>query len=80
MQHNEKLVDFELEKHELESLIWKKISIQLEKRLESARKKNDSKLSEQDTARLRGRIAELKYLLSLGKEKPTVKPQDFPAP
>ena len=41
-------------------------------RIEKHRIKNDGQLNTEDTARLRGRIAELKELLTLGKPSPAL--------
>lgn len=51
---------------ERQSAVWVKVSEELKSRLTSARLKNDGELNEIDTARLRGRIFELKSLLALG--------------
>ncbi len=50
------------------SALWKKLRDHLEKRLDAHRKENDGNLDERKTARLRGRIAEAKYLLSLDQD------------
>lgn len=42
---------------------WLRIREQLEERLEALRRKNDHALSEIETSRIRGRIAEIKSLL-----------------
>ena len=55
-----------LNEADFRSETWQKIKAQLEQRLESCRKRNDSNaLSVIDTAHLRGRITELKYLIDL---------------
>lgn len=45
-----------------------KLQRHFDKRLEDCRKQNEAALSEVDTARIRGRILEIKYLLSLFAE------------
>lgn len=54
-------------KADFQSDTWKRLIQHLEIRLERFRKKNDSNLSESETTKLRGRIAELKFLLDLDK-------------
>lgn len=49
---------------------WRKLKAHLETRLATLRASNDNSLDERKTAKLRGRIAEVKYLLSLGEDKP----------
>jgi hypothetical protein len=50
---------------ERESPLWKRLRAHYEKRLTSLRSQNDDPSSEHDTARRRGRIHEVKTLLSL---------------
>ena len=52
----------ETEKH---SSTWIKISKELERRLDVYRKKNDNDMTDSETFRLRGQIAEIKSLLKL---------------
>lgn len=59
---------FVLTIEEKRSAFWRKLEDYCEDRLEVLRKENDADRSEIETARLRGRIAELKSLISLGKE------------
>ena len=47
---------------------WKRIKEHLNERLQGHRVKNDQNLSADETARYRGRIAELKYLLDLDNQ------------
>lgn len=49
------------------SATWASIEDYLNERLKSLREKNDTELSEQQTARIRGQIAEVKSLLLLPK-------------
>lgn len=51
---------------ERRSALWAKLSDHFEYRLSEMRKQNDSDKSDTDTANLRGRIAELKLIISLG--------------
>lgn len=54
-----------LEPHELESAVAKKLAAHYEQKLETCRKQNDGNLDTESTVRLRGRIAEIKALLSI---------------
>jgi len=49
---------------------WRALESMATNKLESLRKKNDGQLDELATAHLRGRIAELKDLLTLAKPAP----------
>lgn len=64
----ERKLPFVLTIEERRSVLWRKLEEHCANRLEIVRKDNDADRSETDTARLRGRIAELKYLISLGNE------------
>lgn len=57
---------FELTKQERESSVWKKLEAHYKGRLELRRTQNDGDKSAEETAKLRGRIAEIKELLGLG--------------
>jgi len=46
---------------------WKALVIRYESRLEDLRRKNDGDLNEIQTAKLRGRINEIRELLALAK-------------
>jgi len=48
---------------------WKKVEAHIESRIASLRTKNDTNLDAVETAKLRGRIAELKRLASLGEDR-----------
>lgn len=50
------------------SPLWAKVSKHLEARLHSLRCQNDGDKNTEETAKLRGRIAEIKALLDHGKE------------
>lgn len=58
------------------STAWEEIRGILEERLERHRQKNDAEDTPEKTARLRGRIAEIKDILALGEEP---KPKEFGA-
>lgn len=64
---------FELAGHERTSPVWLRLSKHMEARLSELRAMNDAHLPAERTADIRGRIAMLKELLSLGDEprKPT---------
>ena len=59
-----------LTEHELASPLWEKLNKHWEDRLAQLRLENEKNLSEIDTARLRGKIAEVKLAQSLGSLKP----------
>lgn len=56
---------------ETHGALWQKLKDHLEDRLAEHRRKNDGDLDATQTARLRGRIAELKVLLDLATPEPT---------
>ena len=55
-----------LTQHELQDPVWLKLKAHLEDRLFDLRKQNDADLTQDQTVKLRGRIAEVKKILSLG--------------
>lgn len=55
---------------DLLSPTWRAIRERAELRLDELRRKNDAELDEMQTAKLRGRIAELKELLALDRPAP----------
>jgi hypothetical protein len=57
-----------LTKNEIVSPTWQRLKGHAEQRLADLRMQNDGALSELETARLRGRIAELKSILALEQE------------
>lgn len=59
---------FKLSLEDRESLVWKRLMTHFGERLEVLRTQNDGDKSEAETAKLRGRIAELKAILALNKE------------
>lgn len=69
---------FKLTAAERHSALWKKISDHLNERLDTHRKNNDgSNLTHEQTSKLRGRIAEVKYLLGIGEpEEPAIVPDN----
>lgn len=62
--HYEEIV---LHPHEVQSPIWQKLVTHANRRLAVLRGRNDGDLDERKTAKLRGRIAELKVFLALGE-------------
>lgn len=60
---------------ELHSSLWVKLTEHYEARLQLLRSKNDNVLPAEETARLRGRIAEVRAILALPQDK-TVTPED----
>lgn len=65
-----------LARHDIETALWRKLESYLEQRMETLRQTNDGDLDPMQTARLRGRIAELKSMLALSKDEPTVAAED----
>ncbi len=59
----------ELNDRDLQSELWLKLQPFLQARLAMLRRKNDTDLSPEQTAALRGRIAELKNLLAAGESR-----------
>lgn len=57
---------------EMETPVWHKIRVELEQRLETLRKENDGSLSHDETQKIRGRIAEVKTILSWATTPPVV--------
>lgn len=53
---------------ERRSPLWRKLAEHYESRLESLRNQNDGDRTDVDTAKLRGRISEVKLMLSLGHD------------
>ena len=53
-----------LDHQERNGAAWQKLRAHIEQRLEVYRRRNDGPLSEVERAKIRGRIAELKLLLS----------------
>lgn len=63
---------FELTQAERESHLWKKLMKHFEQRIANMRAQNDSDLDERTTARVRGRIAEVRDLMNLDKPRPDI--------
>lgn len=61
-----------LTKQERDDPLWVKLRAEMEARLLQLRAANDADMSESDTAKQRGRIAEIKRFLDLGKPKPAI--------
>ena len=57
---------------DLQSATWRKLKKHFEERLADYRVANDNTLSDLETVKLRGRIAELKYMLDLAKPDPEI--------
>lgn len=64
--------DFALTPGERQHPLWLKLKAHLEERLAGHRLKNDNNLTQDETQKVRGRIAELKELLKLGEEPKTL--------
>lgn len=54
------------------SACWLKLKAYYEERLALLRVQNDADLNDMDTAKLRGRIKEIRALLGLGEDKPVI--------
>lgn len=61
-----------LSAEERRSSLWLKLMAHWTERLEFTRKQNEGDLPEAQTAKLRGRIAELNACLGLDKDKPKI--------
>lgn len=59
-----------LKQSDINSQTWKRIKDHVEQRIEMLRRKNDSNLDEIETAKIRGQIAELKFIAELDKPAP----------
>jgi len=66
-----------LDELEANSAVWLKIRAHLEGRLAIAHRRNAKSMSIERTEKLRGRIAELEYLVALGKPAPQTEADDF---
>jgi len=62
------MTKFELSAADRRSTLWMQIEQHLNQRLDTLRRSNDGDRGEIPTALLRGQIAELKYILTLGQE------------
>lgn len=60
-----------LEDYEIKSPLWHRLKEHMESELTRLREKNDSMLDATETARVRGRIQQIKDFLSLELEPPT---------
>lgn len=67
---------FSLSNEEKDSKLWTRLVEHFESKLMSLRIQNEGDKTEIETAKLRGRIAEIKSILSLGKETNAIR-QDF---
>lgn len=59
-----------LDRHDLQSAVWKKLQAHMEFRLHALRSKNDGAFDAIETAAIRGRIGQLKELLALAQAEP----------
>lgn len=65
-----------LELDDRRSAVWLKLKKHLEARLALLRARNDNHVDERKTAHLRGCIADVKYILSLGEGKTLAAPEE----
>ena len=63
-------MSFQLTPAEISSPLWMKLKAHIEARVAGHRRTNDSNLNTEDTAKVRGRIAEGKYILGLDNSAP----------
>jgi len=70
----------ELTAFERDTPLWKKLERHLVLRLDEARRRNEADLNEIETAKLRGRILELKSLLAPANPAPSEELSDARAP
>jgi len=73
------MMAFKLQERDLSDPLWLKIKAHLEERRDAHRKANDKSQTADVTEKLRGRIAELLYVLSLGEPEkaPVLHEQEF---
>lgn len=64
--------DFQLSEHDKAQGLWLRLKAHLEDRLALARIRNDTLLTEYETALLRGEIKCLKRIISLGDDRPVL--------
>lgn len=65
-----RVAPFSLSEDDKRSDLWRRLSAELERRLQEKRIANDAMHSDIDTAKLRGSIGELRNLLALNNETP----------
>lgn len=56
---------FKLNKMEADSALWKKLRAHIQERLDVARRQNDQSMTQDETERLRGKIATYKEMLAM---------------
>lgn len=59
---------------ELQSSTWLKLEAYLQQKLADLRSQNDGDMSMEATARLRGRVAQVKFILSLRENSEAMQP------
>ena len=62
--------EFKLSSGDRISPTWARLKVELERRLQKARERNDADLAPDQTAKLRGEISCLKRLIALGQDEP----------
>ena len=67
---------FKLTTSEIGSPLWMKLKAHIEERVAGHRRANDGNLNTEDTAKVRGRIAEGKYILGLDNPAPQLDASD----
>ncbi len=61
-----------LTREDIDSPTWKRVRTRLEQRLDELRIQNDRPLSAEQTAAIRGKIAEIKFLLTMDSPSPAI--------
>jgi hypothetical protein len=69
-----------LNEAEAQTQLWQKIKAHFESRLEGCRRKNDNDADPIETAKMRGRILEIKSFLALDKPPPSITKVDEQSP
>lgn len=64
--------DFKLTEQEKNSALWHRLKEHIEARIDKHRATNDKTQTPEATEKLRGRIAELKDLLNIEKDRPQI--------
>jgi hypothetical protein len=72
------MTPFKLTEQEAASPMWARMKAHFDSRLAELRAQNDSSKPQEQTERLRGRIAETKYFLALDTPAPEVVADDKP--
>ena len=72
----EKEYTFDLSRAEKSTAVWRKIQKHFQYQLARERRRNDGRMSVEDTAAIRGKIALLKELIVLDEVNPDAEPDE----